>query len=155
MRDTITAERFYRAALGLFPARFQVRFGPEMAQVFMDSWRVNAARGLFSVVSFWVRTFHDLAASIVREWHREIDRVDSEIDFPGLADSFMIAIVVGTNLVFWGWTGSLFTLSALRLNQPTIALAGIVAVLVAVALAVGSATFVARYARTDRPRIKV
>lgn len=143
MRNALIAQSIYSTLLLLFPSRFQHRFGAEMAQVFLDSWRLSAAkRGLPGVLSFWFRTLHDLTLSVVREWGREIDRDDCEVDVTGLADAFMITVVVGTLLSVWGWTASRFALFDATL--PRIIFAAALAIL----LGVLSALFVARRGRT-------
>jgi hypothetical protein len=50
-------------------------------------------------LAFWLRTLGDLAISIPREWQREIADPDGDIDYPGLADSVMLSMVVGANLL--------------------------------------------------------
>ena len=82
------------ALLSLYPRRFRARFGEEMVQVFRDC---NDG----SIV-FWLRTFGDFAISLPREWQREVADPDSEIDYPGLADSVMLSMVVGANLLGLG-----------------------------------------------------
>jgi hypothetical protein len=92
--------RFFCALLLLFPARFHTRFGGEMAQVFRDCYAVMAPKAApADATRFWFRTLTDITFSLLREWHREVMARDRDVDYPGLADSVMLAIVVGMNLV--------------------------------------------------------
>src|SRR6185436_204077 len=95
-------ERIFGALLLLYPARFRKRFGHEMVQIFADCFRGET--------SFWLRTCKDLAISLPREWHREWTAADSEIDFTGLVDLILISVVVGSNLIGWGWLAASVTL---------------------------------------------
>jgi hypothetical protein len=148
--------RLYGALLLLYPKRFQIRFGPEMVQVFEDSLRFSEVEsGLLGFFDFWMRTLPDHFASIVREWRHEITRNDCELDVTGLADSFMITVVVGTNLLFWGWTGASFALDLSVWTTEAFVLMGIVTVFLGLALGILSAMFVARNGRFQPPRIKV
>lgn len=61
-------------------------------------------------MSLWPRTLEDLAFSLFREWRREIMREDSEVDYTGLVDAFMISVVVGRLLLGWGWMGATLAL---------------------------------------------
>lgn len=79
------------ALLSLYPRRFRTRFGGEMVQVFRDCNDRS--------IAFWLRTAGDLSISLLREWQREIADPEGEIDYPGLADSVMLFVVVGANLL--------------------------------------------------------
>lgn len=98
----------YPALLSLYPARFRARFAGEMVQIFRDCHQLELAKGgAGNLLLFWVRTFLDLAFSIPREWQRQITTADREIDYPGLADTVMLLIVVGMNAVGLGSMGRL------------------------------------------------
>ena len=142
----MSSERVYGALLFLYPVRFQVRFRPEMMQVFRDCCRDEP-----NLLILWLRTLKDLALSLTREWRQEMILPDSEIDYPGLADSFMISVVVGTLLLGWGWAGATV---ALDLRPPyNFLLAGAVTLAMAVAIGVLCAKIVARHGRREHPRI--
>jgi phosphatidylglycerophosphate synthase len=95
----VRGETVYNAALCFYPQRFRNRFRSEMIQLFRDSCK----HGGFA---FWLLIFRDLVLSIPREWHREMQREDCELDYTGLADTISICCVVGTLLLSWGWMGS-------------------------------------------------
>src|SRR4051812_24857015 len=97
-----TYSRIYRALLLLYPARFRSRFGREMTQIFADCFE--------GLPQFWLRTIKDLCVSIPREWRRELTAPDSAIDFTGIVDAFMVSVVVGSNLIGWGWGAAAITL---------------------------------------------
>jgi hypothetical protein len=62
------------------------------------------------VLTLWTRTLKDVSLTIVREWHRETVREDSEVDFSGLADACSVGLVVGTLLLGWGWFGAQYAM---------------------------------------------
>ena len=100
--------RLYVRLLSLYPARFRARFGGEMLQIFGDSLRQEDGPGL---PLLWGRTLKDLAFSLPLEWRRQAWRAaDVELDYTGLADAFMITIVVGVNLIGWGAAVAAFAL---------------------------------------------
>jgi hypothetical protein len=62
------SERFYSALLSLYPARFRVRFAPEMLQLFRDCAHDALEKGEVAVfVAFLVGMLRDLLLSIARE----------------------------------------------------------------------------------------
>ena len=97
-----THERIFDALLQLYPARFRRHFGREMSQIFADCFENR--------LSFWLATFKDLAISLLREWNREWTAPDSQIDFTGIVDFILVSIVVGFNLMGWGWLAAAVTL---------------------------------------------
>jgi hypothetical protein len=103
------SERFYGKLLFFYPVRFRLRFGSEMVQVFRDYLREEAAHGdPGRLLAFWLRTFKDLAFSIVRERRREFLRV-SEIDVVEWADSLVMPMVISVTLLGWGTIGAAFS----------------------------------------------
>jgi len=96
-----THARIFSRLLHLYPARFRRRFAREMAQIFADC---------FNGPGFWVGTLKDFAISLPREWHREWTAPDSEIDFTGILDLVLVSIIVGSNLIGWGWLAAAVTL---------------------------------------------
>jgi len=154
-----TTDGFYRALLFLYPPGFRRQFGSEMIQIFRDCCR--AERRSAGVVRLWVHILTDLAFSVPREWQLVMIRADRDLDYTGLADAFMIATVVGTNLIGWGWMAAAVVLNgtlpgvmhywntaALILDTATtIAMAALIGVLSAVA--------VARAGRIRPTRVKV
>ena len=95
-------ETFYRTLLLLYPKPFRVRFGAEMIRFYRDCYPATGAAML------WGEALKDLFVSAPREWRREICREDSEIDYTGLADTFICSLVVGTLLLGWGVMGATF-----------------------------------------------
>jgi hypothetical protein len=161
-------DRLYILLLSLYPKRFRSRFGQEVTQVFRDCCHAQLEIGAFGTLAgFCVQTLRDLACSIPREWRREITRIDSEIDYPGLADRFMVSIVVGTNLLGWGWTGATIALDVtVQRNSPAsqltsstegIVAVGLLALTVGLAVFIGalSALIVARSRPPEHHRIKI
>jgi hypothetical protein len=156
-----THECIFRALLILYPARFRKRFGREMEQIFADCFRGES--------SIWLGTLKDLAISLPREWHREWTAADSEIDFTGIVDLVLISVVVGSNLIGWGWLAAAVTLhidatfGELLNPQLTanswyvLALALMVVVTIAMAALIGilSAAVVGRMGRPQNTHIKV
>jgi len=143
----MNGERIYATLLGLYPKPFRARFGPEMIQWFRDS----AAD--MPVHVLWLEVLKDCCAAVPREWRREIEREDGEIDYTGIADAFMVSLVVGTLLLGWGWAGATVTLG-LNLEPgifggpSTIVLAALVTLGMAVLVGIISVLAVTRR-RTD------
>jgi hypothetical protein len=147
--------RFYEALLSCYPARFRMRFSGEMAQVFRDCCERERHRRAFRpLFALWLRTLRDFLVSVVHEWQREITLPDSEIDYPGLADLFMITVVVGTNLLVWGWTAATVTLRLETWSSAAIGLTGIVTFVFAAAIGVFCAKLVAHPRHPEQLRIK-
>lgn len=153
---------FYSGLLSAYPGRFRNHFGAEMTQIFIDCCRLqlrrNGARGIALV---WFRALLDLAGTIPQEWRREIASPDNEIDYTGLADFFMVGVVVGSNLLGWGWMGAVV---ALHLTAPnimqywnaaTILLTAAVTLGLAVGLGLLAAVIAERSSRTENTRIPV
>ena len=104
-------EMFYSALLMLYPKPFRARFGDEMIRLYRDCYPDMGP------VALWVEALKDLTVSVPREWRREVDREDSEIDYTGLADAIMGTFVVGTLLLGWGWMGAAYVLKLGRVVQ--------------------------------------
>jgi hypothetical protein len=149
----------YRTFLSLYPARFRRHFGTEMAQIFRDCCRSEAETGKLS--GLWLRTLKDLSLSVPTEWRREMERPDSEFDYTGLVDTFMITLVVGTNLIGWGCLGAAamlhWTLPGIMeyWNTAATILFGIVTLPMAGLIGTIFALLVARIGRSELPHIKV
>jgi hypothetical protein len=147
---------FYQTLLACYPRRFQMRFGGEMAQVFRECCKNEAIRGgLGCLAALWTRTLRDFVISLVSEWRNEVLHPDSEIDYPGLADLFMITVVVGTNLLVWGWMAALVMLRPEVWDQGAIGIFGIVAFIFAIAIGFVCAKAVSRQGRPEPPRLNV
>jgi hypothetical protein len=141
----MTSIRIYCALLTLYPTRFHVRFATEMVQLFRDCWREEP-----NLAALWLRTLKDLALSLTREWNREIKLADSEIDYTGLADCFMISAVVGMLLLGWGST-ALVVLNLRPLSN--LIVAGILTCAMAAVMGIVFARIVSRYGRIKHQRI--
>jgi len=148
----------YQVLLGFYPSRFRRRFGAEMLQIFQDCCRSEREAG--RLLFFCLQTLKDAALSIPAEWRREIERPDCELDYTGLADAFMITIVVGTNLIGWGGFGAAVVL---HLTLPGIMqywsnaaalLIGIFTVPLAALIGALFALVVARLGRRELPHIR-
>ena len=149
----------YKGLLSLYPIRFRRRFGAEMVQIFRDCSHSEAETG--KLLALWSGTFKDLCTSLPCEWRREIERPDSEVDYTGLADAFMIFIVVGTNLIGWGSFAAAimlnFTLPGIIQywsGAATVLVCGVTLVLAALIGAI-FALVVGRIGRSELPHIKV
>ena len=106
--------QIYLSLLALYPNRFRARFGAEMLQIFRDC--LSEEHGLH-LAAFWLRTIKDLVLSLPREWRREaLTAANGELDYTGVADAFMITVVVGTHLLGWGVAGSAVALRSLSLT---------------------------------------
>lgn len=98
------AERVYNALLSLYPIRFRVRFGPEMAQLFRDCCHDALEKGEVAfLVAFWVAAVRDLLLSAARERSRELTGPLC-VDHPlvGFVDATLIPSMVGMNLLALG-----------------------------------------------------
>jgi hypothetical protein len=154
--------RLYSVLLLLYPARFRARFGEEMQQVFRDCCECEIQHNSFTgLCQVWLRTLSDFSGSLGNEWRRELVLVEPEIDYTGLADIFMVTVVVGTILLGWGWVAAVIVLN---ITTPHIfeyyaSLATILAVVVTISMAaligILSALVVGRSGRPERNRIRV
>ena len=146
--------RVYGTLLSLYPDRFRARFSAEMIQIFRDC--VNDQHGVPSLV-FCVRMLMDLAFSLPREWRREVWSLDVNLDYTGLADAFMITVVVGTNLIGWGAAGAAFAVGLTGIMEysqsAATVLLGIMTVPIAAIIGILSAVIVARVSRVECNRI--
>jgi len=154
--------RLYSPLLLLYPARFRVRFGEEMQQVFQDCCEMEIQRdGIIGLCRVWLRTLTDFSGSLGREWRRELVLIEPEIDYTGLADSFMVTVVVGTILLGWGWVAAAIVLNITipHIFEYYASLATILAVVVTISMAaligIISALIVSRSGRPERNRIRV
>jgi hypothetical protein len=101
------SEHIYNALLSLYPVRFRVRFGPEMAQLFRDCCHDALQKGEVAVlVAFLLQVTRDLLSSILRERSREIFRppIMTVAEHPVIAmiDSLLIPSIVTANLMVLG-----------------------------------------------------
>lgn len=96
--------RCYNALLLLYPAEFRVRFGREMAQVFMDCCRDEAATGGSGGIALvGLRAVMDLVLSIPRERGRALlDAGDLQGPVTGMIDSIVILMIIGFHLFAGG-----------------------------------------------------
>jgi len=153
------ADCVYGTFLAFYPVRFRRHFAAEMIQLFRDCSRSETETG--KLLAFWLRTMKDLALSIPAEWRREMERPDSEVDYTGLVDAFMITVVVGTNLIGWGSLGAAvmvnWTMPGIMGYWNTAAniLIGIVTFPMAGLIGTVFALVVSRIGRTELPHIKV
>jgi len=100
----MTSEVIYTAIVFLYPKPFRARFGREMVQLFKDCYPDS------NPAAFWIGALKDFAVSLPREWRREIQREDSEIDYTGITDAVMVSSVVCPLLLWWGWTSTVILL---------------------------------------------
>jgi len=98
------SEWCYNGLLSLYPLKFRVRFGKEMAQVFRDSCRDEMETGAFvAVVVFWVRALKDLAESIPRERGRALmGSQDFQAEAGRFVESAVILAIIGGHLLMAG-----------------------------------------------------
>ena len=93
--------RLYGTLLYLYPKRFRSRFGAEMVQVFLSCCKEEETSGNLPV--FLLRSFADLAFSIMREQQRTVLPFIEGLDpFLELADTLLIPFNVGLNLMVLG-----------------------------------------------------
>ncbi len=68
-------ERIYAALLWLYPPSLRREYGPDMLQAFRDTLRDETRRrGRRGALRAWTLALGDLAASLPREWPRELRR---------------------------------------------------------------------------------
>src|SRR5438067_1513347 len=98
------SERVYHALLSLYPVRFRIRFGAEMAQLFRDCCHDALKKGQIAVVmAFWFQAFRDLFLSVLRERQRElIGPLNVNHPLVGVIDLLLIPAMVAGNLVALG-----------------------------------------------------
>ena len=98
------AERIYGALLWLYPVRFRLRFGQEMALVFRDCCHDQLqAGGNSGFVAFWLHTVKDVLTSLGRQQGRQLIQ-DIDLDHPlfAMIDSTLIPTIIVTNLIALG-----------------------------------------------------
>jgi hypothetical protein len=98
------AERVYNALLSLYPVRFRIRFGPEMAQLFRDCCHDALDKGEVAVLAaFWVAAVRDLLLSVVRERSRALtEPLGADHPLAGFVDATLIPSMVCMNLLALG-----------------------------------------------------
>ena len=97
------SQRAYSALLCLYPARFRIRFGAEMAQVFRDSFRIRALGGGSAILWFWLLTLKDLAVSVAQEQGRELAQgPGADNPIVAFVDSLLIPTMIVMNLFVLG-----------------------------------------------------
>lgn len=98
------SERIYFALLSLYPARFRVRFAPEMMLLFRDCFRDISETGQVAwIAAFWSRALCDLTLSILRERARELAvPVGAEHPLIRAVDLLLIPSMVTANLAALG-----------------------------------------------------
>jgi hypothetical protein len=97
------SERFYSALLSLYPARFRVRFAPEMLQLFRDCAHDALEKGEIAVfAAFLVGMMRDLLLSILRERGKEWVGPMEGHPLAALIDLLLIPTMVTMKLVFLG-----------------------------------------------------
>jgi hypothetical protein len=148
------SSQVYFSLLSLYPNQFRARFGAEMLQIFRDCLSKEQGVHLFR---FWIGTLKDLAFSLPREWRRETVTLDGQLDYTGLADAFMITVVVGTNLLGWGAAGSAFAVGMTGLvkysQSAANVLLGVMTLPMAALIGIVCALVVARLSRVECNRI--
>ena len=97
------SERFYSALLSLYPARFRVRFAPEMLQLFRDCAHDALEKGEVAVfAAFLVGMMRDLLLSIARERGKEwVGPVEGH-PLIAIIDMLLIPTMVTMKLVVLG-----------------------------------------------------
>ena len=98
------SERVYNTLLSLYPARFRIRFAPEMVQIFRDCCHEALEKGEVAVVAaFLLRTMSDLLVSVLRERRRELlGPLDADHPLIGIIDLLLIPTMVTANLLALG-----------------------------------------------------
>lgn len=97
-------ERIYKILLRLYPPAFRLRFGPEILQVFEDSYlhQPHGAR-----LAFWCSTLVDLMCSLPGEWRQALIRPGAfELPLRRWADSLVIPFTVLGYLIVEGNLGA-------------------------------------------------
>jgi hypothetical protein len=114
------SEHVYNALLSLYPVRFRVRFGPEMAQIFRDCCHDALQKGEVAVlVAFLLQISRDLLTSILCERGREIFRpVHAEHPLITMIDSLLIPSIVTANLMVLGPILTLLVQGGSALHAP-------------------------------------
>lgn len=97
------SERFYSALLSLYPARFRIRFGPEMMQLFRDCCHDALEKGQVAVfAAFLVGMTRDLLLSIIRERGMEWVRPGETHPLTAIIDLLLIPTMVTMKLIALG-----------------------------------------------------
>jgi hypothetical protein len=99
--------RIYAVLLRLYPSRFRRRFGPQMLQLFQDSYP-RAQRMLTAAsLDFWRLTLLDLAYSLGGEWRQTLAK-PRKLGLPNRqwADSLVIPFTVLGYLLVEGNLGA-------------------------------------------------
>jgi hypothetical protein len=96
----------YRCLLLLYPPGFRLRFGPDMLQVFRDTYSQATWCGGFECrLRFWVSVLIDTACSLPREWGQALLRSeDMSLTLEVLADTIAMPVWIMLILVAQGYT---------------------------------------------------
>ena len=106
--DLMGPVRIYRFLLCLYPPGFRLRFGPDMLQIFQDSYRGRARDVHFTTrLAFWRLTLSDFVRSVPGEWRQALLR-PQRFEFPirEWADSLVIPFTVLGYLIVEGNLGA-------------------------------------------------
>ncbi len=113
-RRSSNAERHYRRLLLLYPARFRLKFGDEMLQLFRDQWReVQGSSGLRRL-RFWLWLCADTGWAVGHEHLNKTCGVRSH----AVALAFTIGGLLAVYLVSFG--PAVYCLNKRDLLSPTI-----------------------------------
>jgi len=159
-------ERTYSVLLFLYPAKFRLRFGVEMRQLFRDCSR-NAVEdgGVLKLAGFWIRTLGDLVVSLAILWPRElVQPIYTGLSVQHLADSLAVPMVIVSTLMVAGHIGPVLMGSVAQWanthaghesrTMQLLTAAGITACVLGVGGTL-SALVVARSSRTQYPWLKL
>ena len=98
----------YTLLLLLYPKRFRVRFATEMLRLYQDCFPASGSR------VYWFELLKDLAVSVPREWRRELGHRSTgyAFDYPGILDTAVCSLIVGSLLLSWGLIGATYALES-------------------------------------------
>jgi hypothetical protein len=96
----------YRFLLLLYPPGFRLRFGPDMLQVFRDTYSDQARCGGFEHrLRFWVSVLADTACSLPCEWGQTLLKSEEiSLTLEILADTVAMPVWIMLILVAQGYT---------------------------------------------------
>lgn len=102
------SERIYRFLLLLYPPGFRGRFGPEMVQIFLETYPHDVRNvGFAPHLAFWLWTANDLVRSLHGEWRQALTRPDKiELPVRQWADSLVVPLIVAGSLLVAGNLGA-------------------------------------------------
>ena len=114
------ADLVYDFLLMLYPPAFRLRFGPDMVQVFRDTYPGEAQEeSVGRRLAFWLWTLGDVVRSVPGEWAQallEAEGIDALIGT--LADSLAVPAWIITTLVAQGYTCAILTQCLQNLMLP-------------------------------------